>query len=282
VVLHAGIASALRVLQPDLKSSPFYDIYRNVDLLPRVPAPVFVVHGVADVEIPLAHGQALARAARCQFPPWWVEGAGHNDIEVEHRAQWLAHLDEFVRYVEQTTPAREECDDPTHNHPGRGKTTKGKQEHNNKNGQQQHAAAAAAARMSIEMQPLNHNHRRKGNDEGVASGAPAAAAAAASSVPPSSAAALSAAPSFSLSSASSASSMDLLSPEQQHHLGAQEEHEEGLGSDSAEPLAANARRAGPVPSPSMEVQFADAHAAPSPSVERQAADGRVASALDAV
>ena len=44
--------------------------------------------------------QALADAVRHPYKPWWVEGGGHNNIEVHWREHYFQRVREFVRFVE--------------------------------------------------------------------------------------------------------------------------------------------------------------------------------------
>lgn len=160
VVVHAGFMSALRVLQPSLPSTPWMDIFANVDLVRRTPAPVFIIHGTEDAEIPVEHGRGLYEAAYSTYTPWseavdgeqwsprdsglepldcecivvirslaclssslpslpspfdcrFVEGAGHNNIEVEFRDSYMSRLDAFVRWVESATPTLDLIEHPT-------------------------------------------------------------------------------------------------------------------------------------------------------------------------
>lgn len=112
VIIHSGILSALRVIKPDVASSSWYDVFRNVDLISRVNSSVFVLHGSHDAEIPVQHGIGLSEKAPQSFPMWVVEGAGHNNIEADFRESYLAHLNQFVRYVEEATPLVGEVEDP--------------------------------------------------------------------------------------------------------------------------------------------------------------------------
>jgi abhydrolase domain-containing protein 17 len=54
------------------------DVYRNIDVLPRVTAPVFIIHGVDDEVIPVAHGVRLAAVCTSHVSSLWVPGATHN------------------------------------------------------------------------------------------------------------------------------------------------------------------------------------------------------------
>ena len=55
---------------------------------------VLVIHGTDDEVIDLSHGVAIHE--KCQKPvdPLWVEGAGHNDVEIY--SQYVDRLKRFV------------------------------------------------------------------------------------------------------------------------------------------------------------------------------------------
>uniref|UniRef100_A0A673FT35 Peptidase S9 prolyl oligopeptidase catalytic domain-containing protein n=1 Tax=Sinocyclocheilus rhinocerous TaxID=307959 RepID=A0A673FT35_9TELE len=71
--------------------SPF-----SIDKISKVTSPVLVIHGTEDEVIDFSHGLALYE--RCQRPvePLWVEGAGHNDVELY--GQYLERLKQFVAH----------------------------------------------------------------------------------------------------------------------------------------------------------------------------------------
>ena len=48
--------------------------------MPYVDCPVFIIHGSDDKIVPFEHGQILHDLAPNKFPPYWVEGRGHNDL----------------------------------------------------------------------------------------------------------------------------------------------------------------------------------------------------------
>ena len=63
--------------------------------IPKVRAPVLIIHGTRDEVIPFDLGKALFAAAR---PPKWfwaVEGAGHNDIVETAGASYRSRLADF-------------------------------------------------------------------------------------------------------------------------------------------------------------------------------------------
>jgi abhydrolase domain-containing protein 17 len=103
LVLQGAFTSVFRVVTrwPLL---PF-DQFRNASKLPRVAAPVLVMHGGRDEVIPFAHGEALFAAARGPRQHLWVAAAGHNDfVRVAGDAYWAA-LRDFSALCARTVPA---------------------------------------------------------------------------------------------------------------------------------------------------------------------------------
>jgi fermentation-respiration switch protein FrsA (DUF1100 family) len=49
-----------------------------------VSCPIFVIHGTRDEIVPFWNGEELFLAAPIQWRacPYWVEKAGHNDVEL--------------------------------------------------------------------------------------------------------------------------------------------------------------------------------------------------------
>ena len=65
--------------------SPVYvygclDPFNNAREAKRIKAPVYVVHGTRDDEVPIEHGKMIVANAQQAHEPFWVAGAGHNDL----------------------------------------------------------------------------------------------------------------------------------------------------------------------------------------------------------
>lgn len=104
VILHSPIASGIRSLTGGGCCSPIYifkclDPYNNLKELKRSQAPVFVIHGTADEEIPFQHGQMLHDVARTKYPPFWVHAAGHNNILEIAEDEYFAHIRDFLAFA---------------------------------------------------------------------------------------------------------------------------------------------------------------------------------------
>ncbi|CAG9322409.1 unnamed protein product [Blepharisma stoltei] len=99
VILHAPIASALQMFSKKPSSSPWFDFFSNVTKIPYIKCPIFLLHGIEDRQIPVKHAERLASFVRHEFPPWWVKDAGHNDIEIKHRREYLNRLKLFIESI---------------------------------------------------------------------------------------------------------------------------------------------------------------------------------------
>jgi hypothetical protein len=74
VVLHSALMSGMRVAFPNTKRTWFFDVFPSIDKVSKITSPY----------------------EKCVKPvePLWVEGAGHNDIELYN--QYLDRLKKFV------------------------------------------------------------------------------------------------------------------------------------------------------------------------------------------
>lgn len=70
-----------------------------VDVIQHVFAPIFVIHGKCDTEIAVIHGKILSRLAPNSYEPWFVENAGHNDIEVRCPQELFYRINKFIKYL---------------------------------------------------------------------------------------------------------------------------------------------------------------------------------------
>jgi hypothetical protein len=78
LILESTFTSIFRVVLP-FPLLPF-DKFPNLQRIPRLTAPLLVIHGTADRTIPLWHGQKLFNRATVPKQSFWVEGADHNDL----------------------------------------------------------------------------------------------------------------------------------------------------------------------------------------------------------
>ncbi|KAJ3599583.1 hypothetical protein NHX12_033540 [Muraenolepis orangiensis] len=100
VVLHSPLTSGMRVAFPDTKKTYCFDAFPNERGQSRtfqyfsITSPVLIIHGTEDEVIDFSHGLALYERCSKAVEPLWVEGAGHNDIELY--TQYLERLRRFI------------------------------------------------------------------------------------------------------------------------------------------------------------------------------------------
>ena len=100
IVLHSPLTSGLRLAFPNTKRTWFFDAFPNIDKVPKINSPVLVIHGTEDEVIDISHGQAIHSMCRNPVSPLWVEGAGHNDIEL-----FREYLERVKKFINSDIPA---------------------------------------------------------------------------------------------------------------------------------------------------------------------------------
>ena len=99
VVLHSPLMSALRVIF-NLRFTLPFDKFPNIDRVGQVECPLFIIHGTRDEIVPLYHGQELFKRSKNKYPPYFVEGAAHNNVE-KYALDFLFKINEFIDHVER-------------------------------------------------------------------------------------------------------------------------------------------------------------------------------------
>ena len=80
VILHSPIMSALRVVF-NLRFTLPFDKFPNIDRVPNIESPVFIIHGRRDEIVPFYHAEELYAKSKNKYEPYYVDGAGHNNVE---------------------------------------------------------------------------------------------------------------------------------------------------------------------------------------------------------
>jgi len=93
VILHSPLMSGIRVLF-STKRTWFFDAFPSIEKVPKITSPVLVIHGTEDNVVDFSHGLAIHEKCPRAVEPLWVEGAGHNDVELY--SQYLERLKQFV------------------------------------------------------------------------------------------------------------------------------------------------------------------------------------------
>uniref|UniRef100_U3IWM9 palmitoyl-protein hydrolase n=1 Tax=Anas platyrhynchos platyrhynchos TaxID=8840 RepID=U3IWM9_ANAPP len=94
IVLHSPLTSGMRVAFPETKKTYWFDAFPNIEKISKITSPVLIIHGTEDEVIDFSHGLALFERCPKAVEPLWVDGAGHNDIELY--SQYLERLRKFI------------------------------------------------------------------------------------------------------------------------------------------------------------------------------------------
>ncbi|KAG9511415.1 Alpha/beta hydrolase domain-containing protein 17C, partial [Fragariocoptes setiger] len=94
VILHSPLTSGLRIAFPNTRRTWFFDAFPNIDKIPKINSPVLVIHGTEDEVIDISHGRSIHSLCKKPVEPLWVEGAGHNDVELFR--EFLERLKRFI------------------------------------------------------------------------------------------------------------------------------------------------------------------------------------------
>jgi abhydrolase domain-containing protein 17 len=100
MILISPVASGARIVlgRAAMLGYPV-DMFMNDSKIERVPCPTLVIHGTKDTVVPVEHGQLLYSLLSNPYPPLWLEGAGHNDIEFHYGRELMATMREFMVHV---------------------------------------------------------------------------------------------------------------------------------------------------------------------------------------
>ncbi len=100
LILESAFTTIFRVMTK-IPLYPF-DKFVNIQKIPKVLAPVLILHGDADQVIPFAHGQELFNAVTHPDKlSLWVKDAGHNDLLETAGNSYIEKMQEFLQLLDQ-------------------------------------------------------------------------------------------------------------------------------------------------------------------------------------
>jgi hypothetical protein len=103
LILESTFVSAFRV--PITRPLFPFDRFATAARLRDVRYPVLVIHGTRDEVVPYWHGQALFEKANPPRTHFWVEGAGHNDLQMVAGERYWRALREFADSLPDGKPS---------------------------------------------------------------------------------------------------------------------------------------------------------------------------------
>lgn len=100
VILHSPLASGMRVLKPSMKKWPVWlDIYPNFEFVPRITAPILVMHGTEDEVIDISNAALLHSLCESSpVDPLWATGYNHQNLDFS--PEYLPKLADFFQALD--------------------------------------------------------------------------------------------------------------------------------------------------------------------------------------
>jgi len=98
LVLHAPLASGIRVLRPSTSMTWCCDPFANISRISAVTVPTLIMHGTDDEIVPVAHSYKLQARCDAAVEPLFVHGGEHNDLDTY--PAFYARLKRFVTEVD--------------------------------------------------------------------------------------------------------------------------------------------------------------------------------------
>jgi len=107
LVLQSPLTSAVGTVVPDFMALlciccclPCCDTFRNIHKIKNVSCPVYIIHGTKDRVVPPRNGAALYSRVKGPGDILWVDGAGHNDVEMRMQRKYVVALKTFIMMLE--------------------------------------------------------------------------------------------------------------------------------------------------------------------------------------
>eukprot|EP00042_Codosiga_hollandica_P032511 m.208340 g.208340 ORF g.208340 m.208340 type:complete len:307 (-) comp53929_c0_seq3:257-1177(-) len=94
VILHAPLASGIRVLRPKTSITWCCDPFPSIKKIQRVTVPVFFMHGDQDEVVPVSHSHMLLEHTQRAVEPLFIPNGSHNDLETFD--EYITRLVEFL------------------------------------------------------------------------------------------------------------------------------------------------------------------------------------------
>nr|XP_031327019.1 alpha/beta hydrolase domain-containing protein 17A-like [Camelus dromedarius] len=91
----------MRIAFPDTRKNYCFDAFPNMETVSKITSPVLIIHRTDDKVTDFSPWLALSKLCPKATEPLWVEGAGHNDIQLH--SQNVEHLNGCIS---QELPSR--------------------------------------------------------------------------------------------------------------------------------------------------------------------------------
>ncbi len=100
IILDGTFTSTFRIVTK--RKLLLWDTFDNLARLPKIEAPILVLHGTIDLTVPFSHAERNYAAIQSPKAKLWVEDAGHNDlISIAGKRYWdtlLGFIDTHIHH----------------------------------------------------------------------------------------------------------------------------------------------------------------------------------------
>lgn len=93
------MASGLRVVNYKLDQTSKNDFFLNIEMIPFVRCPIFILHGEKDEIISIENAKLLVNASRTLTTFWWIKDCGHNNIIEKMGKEFYKSIKNFIKSV---------------------------------------------------------------------------------------------------------------------------------------------------------------------------------------
>ena len=96
--LNSGFTSVFRVAFKFRWTLPG-DMFPNIDRIKNIKCPVCIVHSIRDEIIPFYHAREMYRNSVNKFPPLFIDGTSHNNIDKIYDGVYT-HMQKFLKHID--------------------------------------------------------------------------------------------------------------------------------------------------------------------------------------
>ena len=96
--LNSGFMSVFRIVFKFRWTLPG-DMFPNIDRIQNIKCPVCIVHSVKDEIVPFYHARAMYEKSVNKFPPLFIDGTTHNNID-KNSDDVFKHMQKFFKHID--------------------------------------------------------------------------------------------------------------------------------------------------------------------------------------
>ena len=98
LILISGFMSVYRVAFKFRWTLPG-DMFPNIDRIKNIECPVCIIHSIKDEIVPFYHARQMLKYSKNKFPPLYIDGTNHNDID-KNSDDAYKHMQKFFQKID--------------------------------------------------------------------------------------------------------------------------------------------------------------------------------------